>query len=285
MATPKIAVQMIVFAEEVKKNGYEKTLCWLSEQGIRAVELSKVPVNRNTMPEIEALCRSYNMEVCCMNVNLEAKTARGEPSLETDFDELVSYARRLNCRYFRIGMMPSWAFGKEDALSRLAGILDNYGSRLLSEGIHFYYHHHEIEFQKFNGKYGLEILLENTDQANLGIELDTHWLQFGGQNPVYWIKKLKGRADLVHLKDYRIVMPSEGVSGEVTNPKENRKKIVQFAEIGTGNLDMKAIIDACIETGVKYMPIEQDTTYGLSPYDSIALSLRGLRELGYADLF
>jgi len=220
-----------------------------------------------------------------MNVNLE-HDPKGEPSLADNFDELVSYGHKLNCEYFRIGMMPAWAFGKEDAHFRLAGIMEDAGKRLLAEGIHFYYHHHEIEFQKYSGgKYGLEIFLENTNPKHVGIELDTHWLQFGGQNPVHWIKKLKGRADLVHLKDYRIVMPLEGVKGEETSPKENRKKIVQFAEIGTGNLDMKEIINTCIETGVKYLPIEQDTSYQLSPYESIGLSIDTIKAMGFAELF
>ena len=58
--------------------------------------------------------------------------------------------------------------------------------------------------------------------------MDTHWLQYGGQDPVKWIYRMKGRADLVHLKDYRIVMPKEGVTGEEKSPKVLRKKDVQM---------------------------------------------------------
>jgi sugar phosphate isomerase/epimerase len=284
MSKPKVAVQMIVFADEVKASGYGKVLRWIKERGVNFIELSKVPVNRETMPEIESLCKALPMGVCSMNVNLEGGSG-GDPNLADNFDELVSFGRRLKCEYFRIPSAPSWAFGKEDAHVRLAGILDDCGRRLLAEGIRFYYHHHEHEFQKYSGKLGLEILLENTDPSHLGIELDTHWLQFGGQNPVAWIRRLKGRADLVHLKDYRIVMPAEGVSGEVVSPKENRKKIVQFAEIGTGNLDMREIIEACVEVGSKYLIIEQDTSYELSPYDSIGTSIDSIRAMGFSELF
>ena len=285
MAKPKIAVQMIVFGDEVKNSGYNKVLNWIKKKGVNFIELSKVPVNHETMPEIEKLCTDLPLGVCAMNVNLESGI-KGELNLADNFDELVSFGHRLKCEYFRIGMMPSWVFGKEDAHFRLATMMDNVGKRLLEKGIHFYYHHHEIEFQKYpGGKYGLEILLENTDPKHLGIELDTHWLQFGGQNPVAWIRRLKGRADLVHLKDYRIIMPPEGVSGEVTNPRENRKKIVQFAEIGTGNLDMKEIIKVCVETGVKFLPIEQDTPYQLSSYESMGISIDTLKAMGFEDLF
>ena len=276
---------MIIFGDEVRNSGYEKVFRWIKEKGVNYIELSKVPVNHETMPEIERLSMTLPLGVCAMNVNLE-HDPKGELNLADNFDELVSFGHRLKCEYFRIGMMPSWAFGKEDAHFRLADILDNYGRRLLAEGIHFYYHHHEIEFQKFSeGKYGLDIILENTDPKHIGIELDTHWLQFGGQNPAAWIRRLEGRADLVHLKDYRIVMPAEGVSGEVSSPKENRKKIVQFAEIGTGNLDMKEILNTCIETKVKYLPIEQDTSYKISPYESIGISIDTIKALGFGELF
>jgi sugar phosphate isomerase/epimerase len=198
---------------------------------------------------------------------------------------MSAYANKLDCQYIRVGSMPSWVYGKEEAHYRLAEQLNAYGKILAGHNIKFYYHHHEFEFQKYNGKYGLELLIENTDPEYVGFEMDTHWLQYGGQNPVRWIKRMKGRADLVHLKDYRIIMPAEGISGEETNPKLLRKKDVQFAEIGTGSLDIPAIIDTCIDTGVQYMPIEQDTSYNLSPYESIRISVENIKKMGYSDCF
>ena len=283
---PKVAVQTIVFSDVVEKEGFEGVFRFIKELGVNELELSKVPVNRDTMPEIKRLCRELGLHVCCMNVNMEPQGPEDRAlNLRDNLEEFAGYANELSCSYLRVGSMPSWVYGKEEAHYRLAQLVESCGERLAPYGIQFYYHNHEFEFQKYGGKFGLEILMENTDPEYTGFELDTHWIQRAGQNPVDWIYRLKGRADLVHLKDYRIVMPPEGVEGTVTNPKELRKQVIQFAEIGTGNMDMRGIIDACIETGVRYMPIEQDTSYDLSPFESIRISVENIRKMGFENCF
>ena len=282
MQKPLVAVQMIIFGDEVEKHGFRKVLEYVSKLGVKEIELSKVPVNKDTVPEIEALCKELGLHSCAMNAAFDPGA---QLNVTENLDEIAEYANRLDCGYVRIGSLPNWVYGKEEAHLRYAEKLEAFGKRFAKYGIKFYHHHHEFEFQRYNGKYGMEILMENTSPQYVGFEMDTHWLQFAGLDPVTWIHRMKGRADLVHLKDYRIVMPPEGVSGEVTSPKEVRKKVVQFAEIGTGSLNMPAIINACIETGVKYMPIEQDTSYDLSPYDSIRTSAENIRKMGFENLF
>ena len=279
---PLVAIQMIVFSEEVETHGFRKVFEFIKGLGVNEVELSKVPVNATTIPEIAALCKELGMHPCAMNANFDPGTGL---NVTENLDEIADYANRLNCGYVRIGSLPSWVYGKRDAHLKYAEKLESTGIKFKAHGIKFYHHHHDFEFQKYDDKYGMEILMENTSPENVGFEMDTHWLHFGGQNPEAWIRKLQGRADLVHLKDYRIVMPPEGVSGEVTSPKEVRKKVVQFAEIGTGSLDMPGIIRACKETGVKYMPIEQDTSYNLTPYESIAISVANIKKMGFEDYF
>ena len=283
MQKPKVAVQMIIFGDEVLKNGYRKVFEFIADLGVKEIELSKVPVNKDTVPEIHGLFKELGLHACAMNAGFDS----GMPILNVadNLEEIASYANLFNCEYVRIGSLPPWVYGKEDAFYKYAEKLNEVGKRFSTYGIKFYHHHHEYEFQRFGDKFGFEILLENTDPQYIGFEMDTHWLHFAGLKPIDWLHRVKGRADLVHLKDYRIVMPQEGVNGEVTSPQELRKKIVQFAEIGTGTLDMPAIINTCIETGVKYMPIEQDTSYNLSPYESIRISVENIRKMGFDDCF
>lgn len=284
MEKPLVAVQMIVFGEEVLRNGYAPVLAYIRDLGVREVELSKVPVNRETVPLLEKLLPEMGLHACAMNAAFDA-TKDGSLSVAENLDEIAEYAGRLQCRYVRIGSLPYWVYGKRDMFLRYAEALDAFGRRFAAQGVRFYHHHHEFEFQRFDGQYGMELLMEHTDPAHVGFELDTHWLQYAGQSPVDWIRRLAGRADLVHLKDYRIVVPPEGVTGEERNPKALRRKDVQFAEVGTGTLDMRGIIQACIDTGVRYMPIEQDTSYTLSPYESIRISVESIRKLGFAGCF
>ena len=121
------------------------------------------------------------------------------------------------------------------------------------------------------------LLVENTDPELVGFEIDVHWIQRAGQDPVKWIKRLAGREDMVHLKDYRIYFPD----GQPTPEIFHKEQCIQFAEIGEGNLDMKAIIEASVEGGAIYLPIEQDQTYGKDPFDCIRTSVKNICDMGF----
>ena len=60
--------------------------------------------------------------------------------------------------------------------------------RLAEHGIELYYHTHHLEFQKFDGEYLLDIIKNNT--TKLGFELDVHWIQRAGVNPVEFVKAI-----------------------------------------------------------------------------------------------
>ena len=145
---------------------------------------------------------------------------------------------------------------------------DETAARLKEEGIDLYYHNHHVEFARYNGKYLLDIIKDNT--KNLGFELDIHWIHRGRREiPLEFIKKYAGRIRLLHLKDYRIgemPIPEGGV--DFTSKEgmmkfmSNFTNIVQFAEVGEGTLDMPAIIQAGLEGGGEYFLVEQDDCYG-----------------------
>ena len=61
--------------------------------------------------------------------------------------------------------------------------------------------------------------------------------------------------------------------------------IVEFAEIGEGNLPVKECIEAGFAEGSEYFLIEQDTTYGRDPFESLRISKENLEKMGYADWF
>ncbi len=52
-----------------------------------------------------------------------------------------------------------------------------------------------------------------------------------------------------------------------------------MAEVGEGNLNWPAIIDACKKAGVKWAIVEEDTCYR-DPFESLEISLRHMKEWG-----
>ena len=55
---------------------------------------------------------------------------------------------------------------------------------------------------------------------------------------------------------------------------------VRYAEIGEGNLNWPAILDAAKAGGVRWYLVEQDECYGRDPFESLAISYRNLRAMG-----
>ena len=97
-------------------------------------------------------------------------------------------------------------------------------------------------------------------------ELDTYWVQHGGADPAAWIRRLKGRMPVVHLKDMT-------VSAEGWNVKQ------LMAEVGEGNLNWPAILDACHAAGVRWYAVEQDIC-PRDPFESLKISYENLRKMG-----
>ena len=228
------------------------------------------------------------MEIC----SLSAYTQQIHPSFPVDsmdlhFDKIISDAKRLDVKFLRIGMLPFTSFGDVEKVTEFAKTMDHFGAKLREYGIKLFYHHHHCEFDKVDGKILFDILVDNTHPENIGFELDVHWIQRAGLNPVAMIERLAGRAELVHLKDYRIKTPTQEalLGGLAVGNMDPFFNCVQFGEIGTGSLDFHAIIDACERTGVKYMPIEQDDTYGRDPFESLQISIDNLKEMGYSAYF
>ncbi|NLS79752.1 MAG: sugar phosphate isomerase/epimerase, partial [Chloroflexi bacterium] len=210
---------------------------------------------------------------------------RGGDALSTDFDKIVADCKALDCNFLRIGMLPMTYMGNVEKALAFVARADEMAERLAEHGIELYYHNHEVEFEKYGGKYLLDIIKDSTKR--LGFELDVHWIQRGGENPVSYIKQFAGRIKLIHLKDYRIKLDlSELESGfSFDKFRAARANIVQFAEVGEGNLPMKEIIDTGLACGSRYFLIEQDQPYGRDPFDCTATSRDNLIKMGYKDWF
>jgi sugar phosphate isomerase/epimerase len=122
------------------------------------------------------------------------------------------------------------------------------------------------------------------------LEIDVHWVQRGGKDPVRILQKYAGLVDLVHLKDYRIGdMPPAAFdarrSGDFVAFMQAFAGVVQFGEVGEGNLEWTEIITEATSSGAQYLLIEQDEQYGRDPFACLQTSRDNLVALGYENLF
>ncbi len=278
-----IGVQMMMLAAKVKEIGAYETFKKCAELGFHCVEISQVEMSPENVADIKRACDEYGIKVASMSAMVEPMMP-GMPGefLSTDFDKIVADCRTLDCNILRIGMMPINCMGNKEKVLEFVAKAEEYAERLAELGIDLYYHNHHVEFTMYDGEFLLDIIRDNT--KHLGFEIDVHWCQRGGANPLEVIKNYKGRIRLLHLKDYRIgefVMP-EG-QFEPKTFMAAFSNVVQFAEVGEGSLPMKEIIDLGLECGSEYFLIEQDDCYGRDPFDSLAISRDNLIKLGYGD--
>ena len=138
-------------------------------------------------------------------------------------------------------------------------------AKLIKEnGLFLSYHNHDHEFARIDGKLIMDHILDAFSPDEMGITLDTYWVQSGGADPVYWLEKLKGRTPCIHLKDLLF-----------TTERERK-----MAVVGEGNMNFPAIIKAAVDNGVDYALVEQDNCYGEDPFDCLRRSYQYLKAQG-----
>ena len=277
-----IGIQMSTIKNKIKELGAYETLKQCAELGYHCVEVSQVEMTPENVVGMKRACDEFGIKIAACSAALEPMVP-GMPGeyLTTDFDKIVADCKALNCDMLRIGMLPVTCMGSREKALEFVKKADEYAARLKEHGIDLYYHNHHVEFTKYDGEYLLDIIKNNTKY--MGFELDIHWIQRGGENPVEFIKKFAGRIRLLHLKDYRVV-PFQ-VPEDQSKFMQSFANIVQFAEVGEGNLPIKECIEAGLAGGSEYFLVEQDDTYGRDEFESLKISRDNLIKLGYGDWF
>lgn len=287
MSTVKIGVQAMMLKEKFEEIGAYETLKKVSELGYHAIGISQIETTPENIEAIKQASEDFDIEIASMSAGLKPMR-EGQESISTDFDKIVADCKAVGADILRIGILPFEAMASLEKVIEFSREANHYAEKFAEHGIKLYYHNHHVEFTKYDGKYLLDIIREEAPQ--IGFELDVHWVQRGGRNPVDVLKEYAGKVDLVHLKDYRVTpLPTEALEhlkeGDMEAFMQAFTNIVQFAELGEGTLDLPAIIEQSIESGARYLLVEQDDQYGRDPFDCLETSRDYLIEQGYQDLF
>jgi sugar phosphate isomerase/epimerase len=264
-----IGVQMSTIKASVAELGVYEAMRRSGSIGYRSVEVSQVPMTPENIDALKRASVEFGVAVTSMSAAVEA--------LAEDFDKMVGECRALGCDHLRIGILPLPLLG--DAEGALAYIerAEAMAVRLRDEGITLSYHNHHVELRKHEGIPLLEHFRKRTE--GLSFQLDVHWLHRGGVDPVDYLHRFAGRIPYLHLKDYRIApfqMPEDRSTFLTAF-----HGLIEFAEVGDGNLPIAACIEAGVAGGCKHFYVEQDDTYGRDPYESLAISKANLIALGY----
>ena len=284
----RIGIQLMMLKDHIAREGVLPVLEQVSESGFQVVEVSQIPMTEQNVADMETAREQLGIEYAAISAKTSAPAGSEDLTLEQHFDLHVEHARRLGTSMLRIGMMPLPAMRSAEAIDAFAREVDEYAQRFAALGLSLSYHNHHVEFARLEGRTVLERLREQA--PHLRFEIDCHWVQRGGRDPQRTLAAFDGVLDLVHLKDYRIVLPPAEVLDAVEAGDRGAwgefwsGSIVQFAEVGSGTLDWGAIIEQGIAAGAQHFLIEQDQTYGRDIFASLADSRAHLVSLGYESL-
>lgn len=221
-------------------------LAQVASIGYQYVELAGL--YGKTAAEFKALLDKHGLKAIAAHEGADGFF--GDPSAVAERANLFGYSHVV-CPYLDESQR-AIGYGK------LAGQLIEVSNVLGGHGLTVCYHNHDFEWQPdvhAPDKRGVDLLFDGTD---LNSELDVYWVKKAGDNPLDWMKKLSGRLPILHMKDMADT-PDQG-----------------FAEVGTGTIDFPAIIQAAESHGVKYLVVEQDSNWAVSPMESAKVGLENL---------
>jgi len=171
-----------------------------------------------------------------------------------DFDKIVNDPAatmalhdKLGTKNVGIGGMPGDARHSYDGLMKFIETFNKSAELYAKEGYKLTYHNHSFEFVKVkDNKTMMDYLTAELDPQNISFVLDTCWVAHGGADVRFWLEKLAGRIDILHLKDIEPYF------------NENKKITQGYTEIGNGNIWWDGVLDVAEKIGVKHYVVEQD---------------------------
>ena len=254
MPKTQIAAQLYTLRDFIKTPAeVAQAMKRVREIGYEAVQISGMgPIDPH---ECRKIMDDNGLTVAATHISFE--------QMRDDTAAVIEEHHILGCKYPAIGGLPNEYRTSAEGYLTFAMEATGVGKRLAEAGLTFGYHNHSFELERFGEHLGLAIIYAESDPQYVTGEIDTYWIQHGGGDPAQWIRLLKGRMFLAHLKDMRI--------------KDGQQ---QYAEVGEGNLNWPNILEACKSTGVEWYIVEQDLCYDRDPFDSLKISLENLQGWG-----
>jgi sugar phosphate isomerase/epimerase len=159
------------------------------------------------------------------------------------------------------------AFTRDDAL-KAADAFNGFGKAAADAGLRFGYHCHGYDFVPSTEGTLFDTLAGNTDPERVAFQIDVFHAYDGGADPAKLIDRYKARVASLHLKDLK-----KGVQvkvGTATAPAE------EDVPVGTGQIDMAAVLQAAKQAGTKLYYIEDESP---DPWGHIPQSVEYLKKI------
>ena len=223
--TLPIALQTYTLREQMARD-FKRTINRVAEIGYPALEIT-FEIPGASLSQAEKLFSKLGFQLPAAHAPLPLDDKRSA---------VLDFAEMFGVRSIVFSGGPK-EFETLDSIRRLAGRINDAHAIAADRGLTLGYHNHWWEFAPVQDRLGFDVLLELVDPGVV-FEVDTYWVQTGGQDAAALVKQLGTRAPLLHIKD---------------GPATEKDPMVA---VGQGVLDFHAIIPAA--SGAQWLIVELD---------------------------
>ncbi len=270
-----VAVQLYSVRDAMAED-FEGTIKKVKEMGYDGVEFAGL--YGKSAAEVKKICTETGLNPISAHVSFD-EIAENPEKVIGDYAEI-------GCKYIAIPYAPEDRRPGAPLFDETVEGIREFSKIAEKFGIKMLYHNHDFEFKKIDGVYGLDLLYSLLTPDELQTELDTCWVNVGGENPAEYVIKYSGRAPVVHLKDF--VMSGKdkpqklyaliGIDDGAQDEEEN--EAFAFRPCGYGVQNMPEILDACKKAETSWVVVEQDQpSMGKTPLESIKMSIDYLKTI------
>ena len=269
-----IGVQLYSVRDAMAED-FEGTIKKVKEMGYDGVEFAGL--FDNSPEKVKDICDKNGLVPISAHVSYD--------EIAADPEKVISDYAKIGCKYIAIPYAVEERRPGGELFDETVEGIRNFAAIGKKYGITMLYHNHDFEFEKLNGEYLLDLLYKALSADELQTELDTCWVNYGGEDPAAYLRKYAGRAPVVHIKDF--VAKSRGAKvydligiDDGAQELADGEKDFSYMPVGYGVQDMPAIVDACKAAGAEWLIIEQDDpSMGKSPLECIKLSIDYLKTI------
>jgi sugar phosphate isomerase/epimerase len=257
-AQPTIGLQIGASYRKQMPKDVEGTLKKVHDLGIR--DLEGGGTYNLTKEAYKSLLDKYDLKIVSLGTSLD--------SLEKNPQAVAEKALFFGAKYVICYWIPhnKDTFTIADA-QRGVAVFNAAGKILKEKGLQLQYHAHGYEFQPFENGTFFDYMVNNMDPEFANFQMDVFWFRNSGQDPVAFLKKYPNRFISLHLKDRK-----HGSPNNVTAKADVESNVV----LGTGDVDIAAVLAQAKKNGIKYAFIEDESSRS---EEQVPQSLAFLRSL------
>ncbi|MBE7062695.1 MAG: sugar phosphate isomerase/epimerase [Ruminococcaceae bacterium] len=268
MYTFKIGLQLYS-VHSALQNDLVGTLSEIKRMGYDVVEFTSL--YGRTAAELREICDGIGLEILTYAQDIT-------PILESP-EQAVSMLKTLGAQKYSVG------FSAQDLTEKYDECVEKLrfaSSALHKNDLQLLYHNHDTEFALRRKEMPVIYALCN-DVPYMGVELDTCWCQYGGEDPAATLRRLGAKVPCVHLKDFVCEnLPKDfdfarNVNGAIRNRLDDG---FLFRPLGKGLICTASVLDIAKENNIQYIIVEQDYDYITSAMEDMAQSREYLYKMG-----